>query len=71
MMTKTPLGRFPARKMALSLAVAIASQALPALAQDDDDGRNGAVLEAAVVQADLANSERHVELGSTQFPGPD
>ena len=37
MTTKTRFGRFPARKMALSLAVAIASQALPALAQDDGE----------------------------------
>ena len=36
MTTKTPTGRFPARKMALSLAVALASQALPAMAQDDE-----------------------------------
>ena len=28
---------FPARKIAHSIAVAIASQALPALAQDDDE----------------------------------
>ena len=38
MTTKTPFGRFPARKMALSLAVAIASQALPSLAQEASDG---------------------------------
>ena len=37
MTTKTRFGRFPARKMALTLAVAIASQALPALAQDDGE----------------------------------
>ena len=48
MMTKTPLGRFPARKMALSLAVAIASQALPALAQDDDEVTASALEEVIV-----------------------
>ena len=36
MTIKTPTGRFPARKMALSLAVALASQAVPTLAQNDE-----------------------------------
>ena len=48
MMTKTPLGRFPARKMALSLAVAIASQVLPAVAQDDDEVTASALEEVIV-----------------------
>ena len=35
MMRKTLIGRFPARKIAMSLAVALGSQALPALAQEE------------------------------------
>ena len=48
MTTTTRFGRFPARKMALSLAVAIASQALPALAQDDGEVTASALEEVIV-----------------------
>ena len=47
MTIKTPTGRFPARKMALSLAVALASQAVPTLAQNDES--SATALEEVVV----------------------
>ena len=37
MTRKTQLGRLPAHKLALSIAVAIASQCLPSVAQDASD----------------------------------
>ena len=63
MTTKTPLGRFPARKMALSLAVAIASQALPALAQDDDEVTASALALEEIVVTGTKRAVAQQELG--------
>ena len=63
MMTKTPFGRFTARKMALSLAVAIASQALPSLAQDDDEVTASALALEEIVVTGTKRAVAQQELG--------
>ena len=63
MMTKTSPGRFPARKMALSLAVAIASQALPSLAQDDDEVTASALALEEIVVTGTKRAVAQQELG--------
>ena len=65
MTPKPTTGRFPARKMALSLAVALASQALPAMAQDAEV--SATALEEVVVtgtQRDISQQDLPVAVST-------
>ena len=63
MRIKTQLGRFPARTMALSVAVAIASQGLLAVAQDDDEVTTSSLALEEIVVTGTKRAVAQQELG--------
>ena len=63
MRIKTQPGRFPARTMALSIAVAIASQTIPALAQDDNEVTASSLALEEIVVTGTKRAVAQQELG--------